>query len=125
MITSIRRQCAGCLRKAHSFVDSHLRYWKHHLKLPTRPMLKLGRKTLASRKFSTVSWPSDRKAIHGGRLPSFPSIVFKLKCLVGLEALAASFISNQAFNVVYWQILLQKSQIAERQFFRQKTRQAV
>src|SRR5450759_567568 len=92
MITSIRRQCAGCLRKAHSFVDSHLRYWKHHLKLPTRPMLKLGRKTLASRKFSTVSWPSDRKAIHGGRLPSFPSIVFKLKCLVGLEALAASFI---------------------------------
>jgi hypothetical protein len=28
-------------------------------------------------------------------------------------------------NVAYWQILLQKSQIAERQFFRQKTRQAV
>jgi hypothetical protein len=28
-------------------------------------------------------------------------------------------------NVRFWQILLQKSQIVERQFFRQKTRQAV
>jgi hypothetical protein len=28
-------------------------------------------------------------------------------------------------DVSFWQILLQKSQIAERQFFRQKTRQAV
>jgi hypothetical protein len=28
-------------------------------------------------------------------------------------------------GVSYWQILLQKSQIAERQIFRQKTRQAV
>jgi hypothetical protein len=34
-------------------------------------------------------------------------------------------IPTVAANVRFWTILLQKSQIAERQFFSQKTRQAV
>jgi hypothetical protein len=32
---------------------------------------------------------------------------------------------NKTPDVGYWQILLQKAQIAEQQLFRQKTRQAV